>query len=1481
MGVVGVLTISSGHSADYLLDAVAAGRENYYTGAVAAGEPPGRWYGAGAETLGLAGEVDPMAMRALFEHFVDPADPAFGDASQWEGASHLGHPGRKYLNAEQLYARALSQEPGADAERREQLRLEASQAERRNVAFLDATFSVQKSVTVVHTAFEAQAVKAHRAGRLDEAAAWGAHRQAVEDAIWAGNRAMLDYLAEHAGYSRVGHHGGAAGRYVDAHGFVVASFFQHDSRDHDPQLHIHNPILNRVQGPEGVWRTLDSRAVHKFRGAAGAVGERVMEEYLTAVLGVRFATRPDGKAREIVGVPARVMEMFSSRSRAITPRQAELIAEFEARHGRAPNRLQRDRLARKATFETRAAKSHSGKSREEWLTGWDNQTHAEVAGGLATVAHDVLDLAATPPAPQTWSASAVLETALAAVQEKKAGWSAPDLTREISNALPDHLGLTKDGQVGRLLDLLTEQGLKLAVPLDAARPGDAQLPPQLRRADGASVYQAPGAQLYATPAHVHTERLLTAHAVAGGAAATRREVVAEFLNQLGAAGIELGADQRAAVIGVLSSGARIESLIGPAGTGKSFVVGTLTRAWTDPQVWAPDTDTDTDTGAGVASGGVRRVFGLATSQKAADVLTSEGVRAANTTAWLGRQHRLAEGRPLAGDTEWALRSGDLVVVDESSMASTVDLAAVFARVEAAGAKMLLVGDPRQLGAVGAGGAMDMLAGAGTAYELTEARRFTHQWERAASLQLRGGDPAAALQEYHRHGRILDAGAAEQAEHSAARRYLADHFAGKQSLLIVESNEAAARINSDIRAELIRLGKVSETGVVLGHEGTFAGVGDVVQARRNGWDLAGREGNRRGPINRETFHVLETRPDGSMIVTPTSRPTTPGPADPRGAQNQGERLVLPPDYVAEHMSLGYAVTVHAAEGVTVDTAHAIVSATTAAPALYPAVTRGRESNTIHVVTQAGPAPDADTGQVAEAIRHNPRAVLGAILEAEQQFDCAALTLAADSAQTTEQMSTPAELFADALEQLSARRTIDWLDTLTDTGALTSTQRATIAAEDGAASLGRVLRRAELAGHDPHAVLSEVVGQGGLDNARGLTNVLHHRIATSHDLEPVGDTYSQWLPTAITPGWDAYIKTLAQTADARRDTLGEQVTAQRPGWALEAFGVPPADEASRAEWMAKAGVVAAHRELSSHDQPDTAIGTAPAPGQPEAYASWLAAWRALGRPEADRDEAQMSDGQLRMRVRAYEREQTWAPRLVLNELAGTIHAADTHRANALRWRTEADATTDPTGRADLESRAAQADAVAHACESQLGALREVQTARGHWLAHTAPGRVVADRAAAELAARRAGRDAVDKPVTAEEWLQAHHHAVAEDERYRVVTDADVSDRPDDIDIATQDSGRSATREQDAVAVDVREVGASDPAQPDEHTVRRPTTDATAESVRRAQRALAEITAREDTDHRRIAEHDRRHDYWRSDHTASDHGQLEADAFPGGHR
>ena len=217
---------------------------------------------------------------------------------------------------------------------------------------------------------------------------------------------------------------------------------------------------------------------------------------------------------------------------------------------------------------------------------------------------------------------------------------------------------------------------------------------------------------------------------------------------------------------------------------------------------------------------------------------------------------------------------------------------------------------------------------------------------AASLRLRDGDQAV-LDEYAKHGRLVDAGTAEQAEAGAARAWLADTLAGRESLLLVGSNEAAARTCAALRAELVALGRVDEHGVALTAQGTVAGVGDRVQARRNGWELVGHDGNTRAPINRETYTVTGVTADGGLHVVDAA----------------GVPIALPAGYVRDNLALAYASTVHAAQGRTVDTAHAILASSSDAVAAYVALTRGRDRNTAHVVTRALSA-DAQTGQTHE-------------------------------------------------------------------------------------------------------------------------------------------------------------------------------------------------------------------------------------------------------------------------------------------------------------------------------------------------------------------------------------------------------------------------------------------------------------------------------------------------------------------------------------
>jgi hypothetical protein len=699
--------------------------------------------------------------------------------------------------------------------------------------------------------------------------------------------------------------------------------------------------------------------------------------------------------------------------------------------------------------------------------------------------------------------------------------------------------------------------------------------------------------------------------------------------------------------------------------------------------------------------------------------------------------------------------------------------------------------------------------------------------------MRDGDETV-LGDYHKNGCLLDGGSREQAETSAARAWLADSLDGQHALLIVDTNEQAAHLSAELRAELVRLGKVADDGVPLGLQGTYAGVGDLIQARRNGWNLAGFEGNRRGPINREQYRVLETREDGGLVVAPVLG---------RGGDGEqlGDRMTLPGTYVGEHVALGYASTVYSAQGLTVDRAHTVVTAATGQEALYVGMTRGRHGNTAHVTTLAVPA-DAPAGAALQAVHRTPAAVLASAFNTAAP-QVSALAAATESAQETDAIRTPAELLADATELATAGRTARWLDQLVDDGHLTDNQRARIAAEDGGPTLARLLRRAELGGHDPRQVLLDAVTSRPLSGARQLTNVLHHRIADSTTLDPVGDTYADWLPQVEDPQWRTYLTSLADTADQRRRELGEQLAIHPEQWAVEALGPPPEDPAELKKWEQRAGMVAAHRELTGHDDTETALGSAPKAGQVEAYASWRSAWRALGRPESGRDELEMSDGQLLVRVRAAEREKVWGPKFVADELAGTHQAVAARRQEAAMRRAEADAATDEDEGARLVQEAAEADALADVLGQRATELTVADEVRAGWFAHTAATRAAADRAEVELTTRRA--DAVEEPqVTSAEWLAAHaEHLAAEDVHRQVTDEADLADVVEqrDADVAVIEPQPHGDAAETGVA-DLREVAADEEPAEERDEVRVPSAEETADTIARAQRALREIEQRQ---------------------------------------
>ncbi|HEV8115568.1 MAG TPA: AAA family ATPase, partial [Acidimicrobiales bacterium] len=483
------------------------------------------------------------------------------------------------------------------------------------------------------------------------------------------------------------------------------------------------------------------------------------------------------------------------------------------------------------------------------------------------------------------------------VAEKKATWTRNDLARQVARLTRRDPAFTPEGLQERV-DRLVELGLRPGGGVVALTgPPLVEAPAGLRRAsDGRSEHDRHIGVRYAADQALLAEGRLVEMARTGGAPVVTAGRIVEQVDRFG-----LGADQEAAARHVLGSGRCVDAVVGPAGTGKTHTTAAIAAAWE-------------------ADG--RPVLGLALSQNAAQVLAeASGARAENIAKWL---HENGSGRP-----GWQVQRGQLVIVDEAAMVPTAQLDQVVGRVVAAGGKVLLVGDPEQLAAPGAGGAMRLLVADVGAAHLEEVRRFDSPWEAQASLRLRAGDPDA-LVEYNRRARI-SGGTAEQAQEAAYRAWLADTLSGRTSLLLADINEQAAELAGRARVDLVRAGRVEADGVVLA-DGNQAGVGDRIVTRRNDRRLGEPEGM---VANRDEWTVEAVSADRSLRVRRHDDPDRPDPQ------------TLPGSYVAEHVQLAYASTVHAAQSRTVDTAHAVMSARTGRDSLYVALTRGREGNWAYV------------------------------------------------------------------------------------------------------------------------------------------------------------------------------------------------------------------------------------------------------------------------------------------------------------------------------------------------------------------------------------------------------------------------------------------------------------------------------------------------------------------------------------------------------
>ncbi len=961
------MTLGSGYR--YLMASVARGDAAgpaasplafYYT---EPGTPPGRFLGAGLAGLDRGRGVErgaTVSEEHLWRMLGMLQDPVTGDP--------LGRaPGAERT----VYVDGLGRTRKAP----------------KTVAGFDLTFSAPKSVSV----------------------AWGLADEPTRRRIHAAHVAALEFVIGYAEQNVFATRTGRGGVVSeDVRGVVAAAFDHWDSRSGDPQLHTHVVVLNRVQAaPDGQWRTLDSKAL--FRAAVGLseLYNGVLADLVTADLGYGWAPEQRRHSRvekwEVAGVGEALRAEFSQRSTEIDAAKDVLLADFVAGHGRQPTPREVLQLRQRATLETRPVKEL--RSLGDLVAGWRTRAERFVVDAPQAWVATLAERNDLPLLLAGDLAEAMLEDAarvsLEVVSGKRSTFTRANVFAEVLRQIHG-VRFASPGDRVAVAERVTTLGLQRAIALTPPEVG--YVPEELRRPDGTSRFRPRDSNLYTTQALLDAEeRLLAAGRAAHGPAVEEAKAAAVCAKDLPGRDHPLSVEQAAAVCRIATSRRALDLLVGPAGAGKSTAMAGVRAVW------------ESQFGRG-------SVVGLAPSAAAAEVLSEAvGVPTENTAKWLAEAARqpdrvrelegfmaaldraspslqtralMRRARELSAEIDrWRLRPGQLVIVDEASMAGTFELDSLTADAHTAGAKVLLVGDWAQLSPVAAGGAFKLLAtDRPDAPALHDVRRFVHEWEREASLKLRVGAKVAVAQ-YARHGR-LHGGDRESMLDELFANWADETSRGKRSLMVAVDTTTVSELNRRARAYRVAEGAVAEGGVTVA-DGSTIGVGDIVVTRQNQRELASSTG---WVKNGDQWTVASITANGGLLVR----------------RESGVGLArLDREYVRDHVELAYATTAHRAQGRTVDTTHAFVTATTMREPLYVMATRGRESNRLYVDTMYD--PDSATAHERPTVTE-PTAVVEQVL-ARSGSDTSATEA---RAREKKNLNSPARAHAEGAVLIAAAR-----------------------------------------------------------------------------------------------------------------------------------------------------------------------------------------------------------------------------------------------------------------------------------------------------------------------------------------------------------------------------------------------------------------------------------------------------------------------------
>ncbi|MAY94960.1 MAG: TrwC relaxase [Nocardioides sp.] len=703
------------------------------------------------------------------------------------------------------------------------------------------------------------------------------------------------FLALHS-VTRVGPRGGQ--EVVPVERLQTVAVVHKTSRAGDPHRHVHFQIGTRVWAA-GKWRGLDTAALFKQQGAIRALGTAV----LAAHPGLADALDRHGLTLDSVTGEVTELEAFnnvmSKRGAQVEKNLAELETAWEEAHpGQEPGPVVHARMIATAWAKNRPQKRPGTLAHED---GW--------RADLADAGYDPTKLLQrllpthSPLGVDDLEIQTIASRALDRCAAATSTWTRHAVQEQITRIVTEHGVCATPAELRELIELTTD--LALGDCLSVLPPGTAQ--PE---------HVAHLTSLEVIAAETRLRELVTT-ATEGNGSAGHPDVTAL------AAGSGLDEAQTEAA-GAIASADPLVIVEGAAGAGKTTMLGVaITSAAAEGR--ATRVVTPTKKAADVAA----RELGVP-AESVAKLLHAHGWRWNVDGVW----SRVDPGEPPA----WAkLTRGERIVVDEAGMLDQDSAIALLTIAAESGATIGLVGDRAQLPAVGRGGVLDIAAtittgSGGTVHDLDTVHRFADPAYADLTLQMRAGHgPTDLFDQLDAVGLIRLHATAEQAHEQIADATTSALARGRSVAATVATNDEARDLNERIRNQRIASGSVDDTTISTGRDGLPIGVGDVIATRRNDSNL--------GVANRQIWTVQHVATDGTLTVV-----------DAADARKRQRSVTLPSPYVAEHVHLAYANTGYGVQGVTVTTAHTLLSESLDAAGVYVGMTRGRNVNVLHIVAE---------------------------------------------------------------------------------------------------------------------------------------------------------------------------------------------------------------------------------------------------------------------------------------------------------------------------------------------------------------------------------------------------------------------------------------------------------------------------------------------------------------------------------------------------